>query len=201
MVCLEPVNTLLGKDHLPGTLAMQRTWELQTKKLSRMFPGWLASMTTALVVAWVLVQIHTKDDSSPCCFNSFCWSCQHTWDDVQVFNYTTHVWWTCQEYLQLLIKFVQAALRSHFPFRTLGSRQVAVKHAGSYNGASVSGFTSREVHTSSTPQLQHKTVREAMKENGNGLIFSNTEAVWAVLSLTFETKAFYITSQRKCDLG
>ena len=60
----------------PGTLAMHRTWELHTKKLSRMFPGWLASITTALVVAWVLVQIQTSDDISSCCRNSFCWSCK-----------------------------------------------------------------------------------------------------------------------------
>lgn len=48
----------------PGTLAMQRTCELHTKKLSKMFPGWLASMTIALVVDLVLVQIQTREDSS-----------------------------------------------------------------------------------------------------------------------------------------
>lgn len=62
--------------HWPGTLAMQRTWELQTKKLSRILPGWLASMTTALLVDLVLVQIQTSDDISSCCRRSFCCSCR-----------------------------------------------------------------------------------------------------------------------------
>lgn len=61
--------------HSPGTLAMQRTWELQTKKLSRILPGWLASMTTALLVDLVLVQIQTSEDISSCCRSSFCCSC------------------------------------------------------------------------------------------------------------------------------
>lgn len=52
----------------------QRTCELHTRKLSRMFPGWLASMTMALVVDLVLVQIHTREDNSSCCRCSFCWS-------------------------------------------------------------------------------------------------------------------------------
>ncbi|TNN48624.1 hypothetical protein EYF80_041162 [Liparis tanakae] len=43
---------------------MQRTWESHTKKPSRMFPAWLASTTTALVVDSVLVQIQTSDDIS-----------------------------------------------------------------------------------------------------------------------------------------
>lgn len=34
---------------LPGTLAIQSTWELQTIKLSRMFPGWLASTMITFV--------------------------------------------------------------------------------------------------------------------------------------------------------
>lgn len=60
--------------HSPGTLVTQRTCELHTKKLSRMFPGWLASMTIALVVDLVLVQIHTREDNSSCCRCSFCCS-------------------------------------------------------------------------------------------------------------------------------
>lgn len=57
-------------------------------------------------------------------------------------------------YLEILIQFIQAALRSYFLFRTLWSRHVTVKHAGSYDETSVSGFPSREMHTSSTPQLK-----------------------------------------------
>lgn len=57
--------------------------------------------------------------------------------------------------LEFLIQFIQAALRSYFLFRALWSRHIVVKHTGSYDGTSVSGFTSRQVHASCTPQLKH----------------------------------------------
>lgn len=59
---------------LPGTLAMQRTWELHTVKLSRMLPGWIASIMITFVAEWVLVQIQTRLDNSSWFFNSFCCS-------------------------------------------------------------------------------------------------------------------------------
>lgn len=45
-------------------------------------------------------------------------------------------------------------MRPYFLFRALWSRHITVKHTGSYDGTSISGFTSRKVHTSSTPQLK-----------------------------------------------
>lgn len=57
-------------------------------------------------------------------------------------------------YLDFLIQFIEAALRPYFLFRALWSRHITVKHTGSYDGTSISGFTSRKVHTSSTPQLK-----------------------------------------------
>ena len=58
-------------------------------------------------------------------------------------------------YLEVLIQFVQAALTPNLLFRALRSRHITVEHTGSYDRTSVSGFTSREIHTGSTPQLQH----------------------------------------------
>lgn len=57
-------------------------------------------------------------------------------------------------YRQFLIQFIQAALGSYFLFWALRSRHIIVKHAGSYNETSISGFPSREVDTSSTPELK-----------------------------------------------
>lgn len=63
-------------------------------------------------------------------------------------------------YLEVLVQFIQAALRSHFLCGALWSGHVVVEHAGPDDGTSVSGFTPGEVHARSTPQLQHShTVR------------------------------------------
>lgn len=56
-------------------------------------------------------------------------------------------------YLEFLVQFLHAALGSYFLLRALWCRDVTVENAGSYNGASIPGFPSREVHASSTPQL------------------------------------------------
>lgn len=45
-------------------------------------------------------------------------------------------------YLEFLVQFLQAALRSYFLFGALWYRHVTVEDAGSYNGASVPGFPS-----------------------------------------------------------
>lgn len=80
------------------------------------------------------------------------------------------VFFKCQDdivctclYLEFLVQFFQAALRSYFLFRALTSGHVAVKDAGSYDGTSVSGFPSREVHTSSTPQLKTQSQQSSMR--------------------------------------
>lgn len=158
----------------PGTLAMQRTWELHTKKLSRMFPGWLASMTTTFVVDLVLVQIQTSDDISSCWHSSFCRSCTQKKEKLSVdrtifFFFFPHFRSSRDGkrkqacvYLELLIQLIQATLRSYFLFRALWSGHVTVKHAGSDDGASIPSFPSREIHTSGTPQLKTAT---AVKDN------------------------------------
>lgn len=56
-------------------------------------------------------------------------------------------------YHEFLVQFLQAALRSYFLFGALRYRHITVEDAGSYNGASIPGFPSREVYASCTPQL------------------------------------------------
>ena len=71
---------------LPGTLDIHRTWELQTVKLSRMLPGWTASIMMTFVAEWVLVQIQTRLDNSSWFFNSFCCSCIGKAKKMNVWN-------------------------------------------------------------------------------------------------------------------
>lgn len=55
---------------------MQSTWALHTVNWSTTVPGWLASMTTTLLVVSVLVRIHTRlevasaSGSSLACFQA-----------------------------------------------------------------------------------------------------------------------------------
>lgn len=57
-------------------------------------------------------------------------------------------------YLEFLIKFIQTALGSYCLFWTIWSRHITVKYAGTYDGTTISGFPSRDVDTSSTPELK-----------------------------------------------
>lgn len=71
-----PRMPALGTQHPPGMLEMQSTWALHTVNWSTTVPGWLASMTTTLLVVSVLVRIHTRlevasaSGSSLACFQA-----------------------------------------------------------------------------------------------------------------------------------